>query len=192
MKLRSLLVIAACALGALTAPAAPIVYTMSGVATGVVGETTFTDQDYNFQVFGDTANVTGTTFLSAPAQSASITIGNLGTFTFTNGIIVFRNNDVVGFEDPIHFDLIDTTLDVGSGVESYDLASNFGPFTGSSNFALYQFVNVATSGGLMTINSMDNPTFRSTTETSVPDATSSAGLLGLGLVALAALKRRKG
>jgi PEP-CTERM motif-containing protein len=67
--------------------AAPITYEISGVASGTIGASTFTDALIELTGTGDTANVTsllGGEVFGNPFNSFTVTIGGVGTATITD------------------------------------------------------------------------------------------------------------
>jgi hypothetical protein len=69
------------------AHAIPITYDISGVASGEIGATTFTNASVELTGIGDTANVTSLfsgTIFGNPFNTFTVTIGGVGTATITD------------------------------------------------------------------------------------------------------------
>jgi len=71
------------------AHAAPITYEISGVASGAIGTTTFTNASVELTGTGNTANVSsfvvsGDTIFGNPFNTLTVTIGGIGTATITD------------------------------------------------------------------------------------------------------------
>jgi hypothetical protein len=191
MKRTNLILVAAAALlfcGARQANADAITYTESGTATGSIGATNFTDALVTITFAGDTSNVSGASGLfSNPVGTATVTIGGIGTFGFTDSLYVFDNQSfsVVGISDSTLNDILDT---IGSSAFStYDLTTAIGPVTGLSGFNLGS--TYGTSDGLLAFSGMSaNSTFAATTAAAVPEP-SSLVLLGAAIAGLLMLRR---
>src|SRR4029077_8710723 len=81
------LAISAIVLSAASANATAITYEISGVASGTIGATTFTNASVEETGIGDTANVTslfGGLIFGNPFSTLTVTIGGVGTATVTD------------------------------------------------------------------------------------------------------------
>jgi hypothetical protein len=174
--------------GALQANADTITYTESGTATGSIGATNFTSALVTITFAGDTTNVTGASgFFTNPVGTATVSIGGIGTFAFTDSLFVFDNQSfsVAGISDATLNDIMDT---IGSSAfNTYDLTTALGPVTGLSGFNPGS--SYGTSGGGLVFGDMSaNSTFSATTTAGVPEP-SSLVLLGAAMAGLLILRR---
>ncbi len=177
----------------------PITLTFSGVATGILGTTSFTDQAFTVSSQGDTSSVfvTSGPDYNLPAIGAVIDIAGFSSATFT---------DATSWSDPqgagdIFFN--DATLNVGllaftklfEGLATYQFQTSIGPISGGFPFIpniFANFQNIATSQGLLTITTTSDNVF--TAVAAAPEPTSFSFVLsGLLLAGLASvfLKRAR-
>jgi hypothetical protein len=187
MKRTSLIVVAAAILlfcGAGRANADGITYTESATATGSIGATNFTGALVTITFAGDTSNVSGASGLfTNPVGTATVTIGGIGTFAFTDSLVVFDNQpfSAVGISDATLNDILDTFSD--PPFSTYDLTTAIGPVTGLSGFNAGS--TYGTSGGGLVFSDMSaDSTFAAT----VPEP-GSLVLLGAGIAGLLMLRR---
>lgn len=138
-----------------TASAAIVTYTIAGTGTGTLAGTAFTNAAFTFTLTGDTALLASN--IIDPLASATVTIAGRGTSTFllatrlgsSGTVTFFSRSSSIGGSDLFDFN---TTAPV-------NLGASFGPVTGTGIFALEQFVNVATSGGLLTFTQSSSVQF---------------------------------
>ena len=164
-------------------------YEFTGVGTGTLGTTPFTNAPFVINLMGDTANIirVGSDVHSLDGTSTFF-IDGLGLGDFTQPTRVFSNVGVsaIGFsrgttgtESPT--DLIDLHDPAFAG---YDLRRPFPLFREEDPTAVGQFRNVSTSRGLLTFSSIDYVTFQA-----FPEPASAAILAAVGTAA--ALRRRR-
>jgi hypothetical protein len=191
MKRTNLIVVAAAILlfcGARQAKADAITYTESATATGSIGATNFTDALVTITFAGDTSNVSGSAGLfTNPVGTATVTIGGIGTFAFTDSLLVFDNQPftAVGISDSTLNDILDTFGN--AAFSSYDLTTSLGPVTGLSGFNAGSTYGTS-GGGLVFGNMSADSTFAATTTAAVPEP-SSLVLLGAAIVGLLMVRR---
>jgi hypothetical protein len=174
-------------LGAGAASAVPIVYQYWGEANGTLDGRAFSNAGFLITATADTGTVAP--WPNATVQNthaaATITISGFGTMSFSNPSHTWvANNCCMG----IGANLGNNWLTLGSGIGTYGLAANFGPFFDPSAGTQNQFVNIATSMGPLTISSLVNgATFQATV---VPEPGTWA-LMAAGLLAVGGLARRQ-
>jgi hypothetical protein len=135
--------------------ASPITYQISGVASGQIGGSTFTDADVVFTGTGDTANVVdlfGGIFFANPLDSLTVSIESIGIATLTEAAeIVGLPTAVIDPEIPpfplVLFGRTDDPPDLSSitgiaGVASdalsgYELKTAFAPLTDLGGVGLF-------------------------------------------------------
>jgi hypothetical protein len=178
-------------LGALVVVAAnvafcsPIIFTFTGVATGTLGVTAFTNASFTVSSLTDTSQVTllGTTY-QVQVSSSSVSIAGFATGTFTGPTYwgsPQNSSDMIFANSPIS---IATGLLGITKVEllGYDLTSAIGPLLSALDFesaVFHNFQNIPTSQGLLTLVAASD-TF---TATIVPEPLSTL-LVGVGLAGL--------
>lgn len=198
MKKISLALLATTAALALAAPAsaAAIIYTISGNGSGTLDGNSFTDADFTFTLSGNTDDITdiGGAFTLDPLDSATFDIAGAGSGTFSiatrlgqntgNNVIFFGRSAADGGSDLFDFDI---------GFNQ-DLSVEFGPLPNVAPvFALGQFNDIATSGGLLGFDAADNVQFSSMlVGGAVPEpATWAFMIFGFGAIGGAMRRQRK-
>jgi len=172
------------------ANAGSITYKVSDTATGIIGDTTFANALVTIAFFGNTSNVTtgppGILFNSV--GTGTVTINGIGTFSFTDALRVFDNQNfsVAGISDiSVESDIFDT---FNSAFGTYALATTIGPLSGSS----VPNVNISfatTDGSLIFSEVGADSTFTATTPTTTPEP-SSLLLFGTSLLGLLPFGRK--
>jgi hypothetical protein len=185
-------ILAAALLMPLAASAVPITYIYSGTASGSLGGSGFTDASFVITAQADTSNVGGWCCSNAQNThaSATISLASLGTVSFSLPTHTWiAENCCMGFgaDQALNYVTLSgapALLNVG-----YGLATDIGPILATAE-THGQFVDVATSGGALTISQLGGVSFQAITS-AVPEVSASLlmalGLAGVGLAA----RRRK-
>ncbi len=150
-----------------TVGAAPITYLFTGIGTGFVDASPFTDANFEITLKGDTDFIV---FSNNIAQNfsfigdATINLDGIGTGNFTEFVLVFNNrtNEGVGFRGlPIVPEIPDFLhlLYSDVGLDTYDLDTAFGPLP-EPDFAFVTPGNSMTLDiGNLFFNSVSDATF---------------------------------
>jgi hypothetical protein len=177
------------------ASAETIAYTFTGVATGVLDGTGFTDEPFTITLVGDTDNIAsgGGEFFNRAATSATFTVGS------TSGDLTGTFNEVILNTDPttprVVFGQSRGAFFVAEGLQnsafaSYDLSTAF-PLT--SGDPLFEAEVFETSVGSLEFDSASSASFEAALGTPVPEPSTWAmmtiGFLGLGFIANRASRR---
>jgi hypothetical protein len=128
-----------------------ITFTHTGLGTGQIGPTSFTNANFTITETADTANrqsIGGPVGFLIDDSSASIAISGVGTFTFLTPTLIFVNNT----STRVGFSRADTIIDLFDGpvntvFATYDLTTSIGPISGSGTLQQWQFSPVNISGG---------------------------------------------
>lgn len=179
------------------ADAATVIYTISGTGTGSLNGTSFTDQAYSIMLTGDTANVASCgTFCQdlGPLTQAVVTINGFAPVTLTldtrigiarDANVVFFGQDPAGSPDYLDFFLTDAQE------SAFNFLAGYGPVTGTGVFALDQFLNIASSGGALTLSQSTNVQFSTAAGAGAVPEPSTWAMMLFGLGAIGAVVRRK-
>lgn len=178
------------------ANAATVTYTISGTGTGSLNGSAFTDAAYSIMLTGDTANVAscGTSCQDlGPLNQAVVSINGFApvTLTLDTRIGIARGINAFFFGLDGGSDYLDFFV-TDAQETAFDFLAGYGPVTGTDVFSLNQFLNIASSGGALTLSQSSNVQF-STAEgaVAVPEPSTWVMMLfGLGAVG-AVVRRRK-
>jgi hypothetical protein len=179
------------------AAAQSITYLFTGVGSGSLGNSSFSNAAFSFTLIGNVANVLNgnqpfcSSFVPSNGNliqnlTANFSVTGAGTGSFGSAyVFANRSTTTVGFGSCANNDLIDLNPS-GVGLDTYDARTAFGPITDNSPF-FAQFSNQSTTAGALTFTSMSSATFQATTSSVVPEPSTvvllATGLAGLGLAA---------
>jgi hypothetical protein len=187
------LVIAAAPLSA--ANAAIVLYTISGTGSGSLNGSNFSNANYSIQLTGDTAQVAscGTSCQDlGPLNQALVTITGFApvSLSLSTRLGIARDINAFFFGRDGSTDYLDFHVTEGQE-NAFNFLAGYGPVTSTDVFALDQFLNVASSGGLLTLSQSGNVIFSSSAAGAVPESSTWAMmLLGFGAIGMA-LRRKK-
>jgi hypothetical protein len=171
------------------AQASPIQYITTGIGSGSINNSPFTNANFTIICTADTSKRVATQsgglpVFEIPNDIASININGVGTFQFVTQTITFVNptNRIVGFEraSPSRDDLYDGPTD--TNFASWQLITAIGPISGTGDLIQWsnQSTKVQTSGGPLVFADGASPvTFTAT----IPEP-ASLSLLALGAMAV--------
>jgi hypothetical protein len=186
MKTISALVATATLAVSIAAHSAPIRLSFIGTGTDLtLGGIAYSGVNFSVSMTADTNEIDTATSSIPTYDLLTATMSVSGGPTVTFPVYVFDNQNVqgVGFGSaPLNFDLLDLD-DSGVGLNTYGLTTAFGPISTSDLVALSQWSDIPTSGGALTVASVDLGTFEATMGSSVPEP-GTLRLLALGLAAL--------
>ena len=164
---KSMLIAAVIYCGASIASAVELQLVVTGIGSGTIGETTFTDELFTITSLGDTANrlpfpgVAGYYFIDH--DSSSISIDNVGSFQILSGTrtYVYNKDSIVGFA---RYGEVGADLYVSSATAAFatwDMLTPIGPI--STTGKIFEFANtrkyntpINTDGGVLIINDADS------------------------------------
>lgn len=217
-SVRSFTVVAAAILllaFASAAPAIPIIYQETGIASGTIGGAPFTNVLVTVTLTGDTSNVGAAAFLCPTCLSnrgtARVNVPGIGTATVTDPTGVFSSViPILPDTDPgqpvfpilpyvviavfDHFPALDSIIGMGlagsNSLLGYDLRTSIGPITSSPGGVGYDpCCLIHTTLGNLTFTQNLLPTGQGTFAARVPEP-SSLLLLGAGAFVLAGFSLR--
>lgn len=179
--------------------AAPITYLFTGIGSGTLGATPFTDAVFTITALADTDNIDFITFGAdtpvVQSSSTTISITGLPTATFNTAKRIFNNQtaNIVGVNDLALNDIFNIRA-TAPALSTYTLATAFGPLTTDSSGTTLG--NVGTNLGTLSLT-RDNETATFQAITEAPSAAApepgSVALLCVGLLGMAgtlAVRRR--
>jgi hypothetical protein len=170
------------------AKAVPITYTEFATVSGTLNGVSFPSGEVlTLTGTGDTTNVVNVVanvFVNDPVTTASFTlsvsVGGVGSGTFTDSISVFvSQNNSAGFSDDNAISIILETLS-NTAFASYVLSTSIGPITGTSDITSGQ--SFSTSAGALILTSAGNATWASAVPLPAALPLFATGLVGLGLL----------
>lgn len=162
--------------------AAPLTYHIAGTGSGSLNGTSFFNSSFEFFLTGEAANYIDS------LSSASVTIAALGSATISIptrlGFCESCGSGAVFFSRADGLDLFDFYIVPPIG---WSLAAPFSPLSGSEVYALNQFIDVPSSGGLLTFSSSSDVQFWAT-PVSEPET---YAMILAGLCLIGSIARRK-
>ncbi len=187
------LAIAAAALLASPAVASPISYIFTGTTAGTLGGQGFSGL-LTLTATGNTADVifNGSSTYRNDIITTVIDLPGLGPVTVTGTDYVFDHQGAqkIGYGVngiPLCCDIIQF---IDPAYATYDLMSAIGPLAYPTNLSLADWIDVPTTGGLLTLSRFDVGTFQAVMAASVPEPGMIA-LFASGLASLGLIRRRR-
>jgi len=146
------------------AEAALVAYTFSGIGSGELGGSAFTDTGFDIILVGDTDLVadpffTGDLFEISPLASARVAIDGFGDAVVTSQtrLGINRTANVFYFGQIFGPDYLDLGVSE-SDEEAFSFAAPYGPVAGAAN-TFGQFTGLATTQGALTFTSVRDVSF---------------------------------
>lgn len=172
----------------LAVSASSITYTYTGEGTGSLAGESFVNTPFIITAQADTNDI-GTWWGSGLQNthiSATVSLEGFGLFSFASATHTWIENDCcLGFGYNLGANLITFSNPAIMSV-GYDLSTAFSPVLDMGASTQGQFINVATSGGFLTIDHLNGVTFEASV-TTIPEPEIYIMLLaGLGLLSLIA------
>ncbi len=175
-----------------SAHAVPIKFSFWGNGTGTLGNISFTDEDFTIDLFADTDNITGGISKWLVGDRASFSVTGVGSGEITDTLRMFGNTVGTGLNE--YYDLIDF-LNTPE-LKFYDLASTTAVFSEISPCcASPRFFNIETDMGQLIMTRFGEVFFQAVAGRqgpgNIPEPAPLA-LLGIGLLCLGIVRRRRG
>ena len=184
-------------LAPVTAMAAPVIFTHSGMGSGSLGGVSFDSSSFTITAYGDTDNVNSSSIFAdffTDHDSAFINIDGTGTYEFLIPTQTFVYGDrVAGFgwynniSDEIGMDLFTGPTDY-VGYDGWEMQTSIGPLTGIGIISQWTFADVNTSGGILILD--NSSTGGATFSATVVPVPTTILLLFSGLAGLVGIRRK--
>ncbi len=178
------------------ASASPITYTLTGIASGTLGTTTFTNAAVQFTEEADTADIVSHFdgfFYTNPGGSLVVNISGIGSSRFLGQVSFLSESDDPGLGIGT-FGVIDPSTTAFYGIasaalEGYDLDTALSPTSGATNTNVIGTPLTDLDGDLRFTSFTSGVGSASTSVTPEP---STFALLGTGLLGIARTVSRRG